>query len=590
MTHKKPLIVLIVVAFIMLLLLATPFFVAWNLLDGKWPAVPVSFSDDLYYYARIREVIDGKFFLGNPYFLEHSHEIPPAFFVADWLAAIPLMIGIPLLPAAAGNFVLWSMIFFLISYLLCRQVSATPRSALAGSIMAYALSYTLILRPVSMQIIFPFFLLFLFSYARWLEKPFQKNRIILLTSSFAFSFYLYTYFWQITTGIMALSLLYFLMTKRISEACRLLLVLVGGVFLAIPMIIFIVGAWAHPFFWESMVRIGLVYTHVPTAETFYSGQWIVAVLMLWWASLRWIPSLRADVMYRQSFLFFSLSGLAMIGVSASNLITGKELETAQHVARFIGIWLGIAYIRWCSIFFSQGYSGVRFVPMKKLFLLACLLAWSTVGIGTYLENVSVLFPSLDHRRTAQENQTFFPPLHWLEQQESVPHVVWTHPGSRIDTFVPILTKHYVLFSNPGILHLLSSDEAEERYLISRYFSSLSVADIERDTREYAGVGFSHHQYKTHNRKVRLCRLLRLSLVGVACGEYHDAVTHAGKFYFEQLSERYRNDIIPQIEKKLTQYHVTYIIFDASSTIPFAPEALSNTRLEYDDGRFRIYRR
>src|SRR3989344_147647 len=76
----------------------------------EWRGVPPVYTDEEYYYARIKEVKDGRPFLGNPYFYEHRDDLAPTFFITDWMAAIPLVAGLDLPKTLAVNFFVWSVL------------------------------------------------------------------------------------------------------------------------------------------------------------------------------------------------------------------------------------------------------------------------------------------------------------------------------------------------------------------------------------------------------------------------------------------------------------------------------------------------
>ena len=132
---------------------------------GQAPVIPTAaFNIADYYYERMQEVVDGHPFLGNPYFIEHKDDMPPAFFLADWFAAIPLLLGVSLMHTALLDFLLWSYIFLFLVYVLFRALDITGRWSLVGSILAFLSVYMHMIRPVSMQVIYPFFLLFLIAF------------------------------------------------------------------------------------------------------------------------------------------------------------------------------------------------------------------------------------------------------------------------------------------------------------------------------------------------------------------------------------------------------------------------------------------
>src|SRR3989344_4737718 len=77
---------------------------------SSWAGVVPSFvNDDLYYYARMNNITNGYPFIGNPYYFEHRQEISPAFFVSDWIATIPMKLGVSFILTISFNFIFWSI-------------------------------------------------------------------------------------------------------------------------------------------------------------------------------------------------------------------------------------------------------------------------------------------------------------------------------------------------------------------------------------------------------------------------------------------------------------------------------------------------
>jgi len=113
-----PLVVLLLVVFVLSLI---PTIETRVIAGSSWRGVPPALvSDSLYYYARAKEVFDGFPFIGNPYFLEYQKTISPSFFVPDWLYALPLLVGAPLVATIAFNFTLWSLVFAILTYFIFR--------------------------------------------------------------------------------------------------------------------------------------------------------------------------------------------------------------------------------------------------------------------------------------------------------------------------------------------------------------------------------------------------------------------------------------------------------------------------------------
>ena len=333
-----------------------------------------------------------------------------------------------------------------------------------------------------------------------------------------------------------------------------------------------------------MARIGLVNTHLPTALSVYDSGMIISLLLLWALFFIWLPSLKDDGEYKNAFSFVSIIGISLIVVLFSNVITGKELEISNHIERFVTIWISIALL--LHVWFVMKYkSEVYAVRWYKRGSIAFLFALSS---AVFLHFLISDFAVRDILQTdVVSPQVYADTLNWLNSNAPKESVIWSNGG--IGFYMPIFTSNFQLFNAAGGLHLMSSKELEERYLVSHYFDNLEFSDIERDFREYAGVGNSIHQYKTFNRKVKICKLLHLSVLGVDCGQETDAVSFKGEKYFADLYNQYKNTIQPNILGELKKFNVTYIVKDNESGNAFAPEKISHTRLLWENSRFKIYR-
>jgi len=547
---------------------------------GESPTLPVGLLNDTdYYYDRMHEIIDGYPFLGNPYFYEHRNDPPPAFVGADWLAAVPLFLGIPLMQVIYLNIFGWSLIFLLIAYALVRAWDGTPMVALSGAILAYCSSYSLMLRPVSMQVVFPFFLFFLLGYLLWLRVPEGRAQQILFGLSAALAATLYTYAWQIIFVVFVLTAVAYAILRR--DAMQFL-VLPTSIFVVIlaPSIVMTIVQTNHPLYAETLARIGLIKTHLPILLGF-----VIPIVPLSVAVLAFI--IRPRIPFRKwiqepVIMFFALTAIAITGVMLSNIITGLDLELPQHVERFIIVWFALVtvYLAPQACLFLRTRTRTVIVSVLVLVISVAHLHYQkAAGIG-------VLFTSFDVAQM-RAIQKYDAPLSWLREHEKEPSVIWVDPESRLLHYVTITTPHYVLFHKGGGLHIVSDNEMEDRYLVSHYFS-LTEDQLIADYQQYGGTGNAIHPYKTHNRKVRLCTLLHLDVLGYACGTVTDMVTFKGPEYFDDLFARYQNDIRPNIAQKLAEYHVRYIVADRFSKSSFTPEKLSRTSVMFDDGNFIIY--
>ena len=538
-----------------------------------------------YYMARLHEIKDGNIFLGNPYFIEHSQEMAPAFFVADWIAYLPALFGLSLSYSAVFNLFFWAIIFLLLSFYIFIKLGIEKNISALGGILVYLLGYNLIIDPVSMQTIYPFYLLVFLAFYLWLENTASGQKQLFLIFSLTACFYIYTYLWQIALTACFLFLIYFFLAKRKKELVILLKILAAVFFLSTPLFIYTYNQVTHPLYWETMRRIGLVNTHWPTAEAFYSGKWVLLSLALWLWPKFLNKNLASSGRYGLLSTYFSLTGLSLFIVSLSNVITGKDLELAQHIVRFIKVWLGFSLIAFIYFIFENfSYFKLSKIEFKKQIVAWILLAMVIFGAAGYSA-----WPRLnEYSSQLESDKQIHSALAWLEKEEAKPVVVMADYKSEMNKDIPILTKHYVLFSAAGILHLLSDEEAEERYLLNGVINNISLNDIKNDYPLFAGNGNAVHPYKTHNRRVKICKIFYLNMLNYDCGRLTDAVSFKGESYFSGLYDQYRKEITPNIYQELKKFKVLYILIDKADIMNLG--VLENRIKEvYQNQKFIIYK-
>ncbi len=575
----------IILTLVVLILTSLPaVFTAFEIHPGKF-SVPVGpYGEGDYYYDRIKEIKDGHPFIGNPYFFEHREEIAPAFFLADWIAAVPTLVGLPLLPATMINFFIWSLITTLVIFLIFKKIGISDNWSVFGSILCYASVYVFMIRPVSMQIVFPFFFLFLLALFYWLDSPSGKKNILFLSITAAISAYLYSYTAQIILILYVVFAVYFWFIKdqnRLRE-----LAISGGYFglMIIPFVLFTVRQMSHPFYFETMKRIGLMDTHIPIALFFISGFFVVSGII---CSLIFWFNRKKESKVQGVLPFFALFGFVLIGLSGSNIITGKELENAQHFERYMIPWLLMTTIILLWLVFREK----KWQDLKKsakvffvLFFLVVIFAdiryfFTHSPVSSLKSNPKVL-------EDWRDAQMFKKPLEWIDDKEKDPVVIWTEPVNRLNSYVAMLSRHYSLFNMGGILHIVSDEESTERFMVAHYFD-LTEDILKKDFKIYAGTGNAIHPYMTHNRKTKICRAT-FGRFWAICGEEKDAVSFTGQEYFERLYEKFNNEIKPDIDKYLLKYNVSYALRDKIAGTDFQPGELEGWIKVYDDGRFEIY--
>jgi len=420
------------------------------LAGSSWQGIlPEYTNDGLYYYARMSDVGQGNFFLGNPYFLEHRGEYAPAFFVADWLASWPLLLGLSLSWTVFINYLIWPLFLFFALLFLFEELGLSRLISIGGSLVGYLSVHELMSRPVIMQVIFPFFILFLMVLLRYFKNPKQKKLIVPFVLVYAFSFYLYSYLWQISVLSIFFLLIWLVLEKKWSDFRSLVLINFLTFIFVWPVIIYTYWQITSPYFLETMSRLGLVKTHLPTSLAILDCLLVVVSELLLFLTLYWCRS--DDKNSAKTIVpFFIVSGLALTGADLSNLITGQEMEIANHIGRFITIWLVIILV-YLGIFLKNNYTDLFKLPkVKKIFIFSLL----GVIIIMLISPIKNFLPSLINRVTDQnraeikELQNIAGPLVWLKENTKSNSVVWIN--KKTSHYVPIYAHRHVLFSSGGL--------------------------------------------------------------------------------------------------------------------------------------------
>src|SRR3989344_92525 len=426
----------------------------------NWQGVlPKGTTDSLYYYARIKEVVDGHPLNGNPYVYEYRDTFAPAFFIPDIVSAIPMLIGFPFSIGVLLNVFVWSFIFLLLSFNLFRLLKFPKNWALLWSVILYISSYSFMLRPTIMQLIYPLFLAFLIAFVRFLEEPTERKRAVWLSIIAASTFYFYTYLAYIALLSLILAFFWYLYTKRYKELKALTRV---GLLSALFLIPFGIYTWIQISglsYLETLTRIGLVYTRIPTIEAYFYGRWIVIGLVVAWL----LPN-------RHKVFWFS-TGLGLLFSILLNVFTGAELLLGVHIGRFIILWmvliLGELSYEWYS---------------RRSLLPAIFLLVLSLGVARNVSRGLDFFCFDNRGEKTADVQVYAAPLSWLEENVSEESVV--QANELISEYIPIITQHYPVYFHGAALHNISTKELEERQLSPEKFNAkYLIIDRDRDDKK-----------------------------------------------------------------------------------------------------------
>jgi hypothetical protein len=525
----------------------------------------------------MHEVADGHPFVGNPYAFEERGVLSPAFFLPDWLTALPLLAGVPLIFTILINIFIWSFLFLAFAYAFLRELAFSRSWALAWSVAAYLAAYSFMLRPTIMQVVYPALLLFLLTLIRYLKEP-GKRRALLLALTASLTFYVYTFLAYVTLLTLALTFVWYALQKKWQIVAGLLWCALASAVLLIPFGVYTLMQMHDPNYGATLVRIGLVYTHVPAIEAYYYGRWVVMVVAIF-ALTGWLTR-RDTTREDPAKVLWVATGVAICIALVLNLFTGVELTLAVHIGRIAIPWqplaLGAAFYAWWRV------RGFRRGQQFTYALITLALIGLTLGTVTSIKR-GALFTGFDTRgESTAQVQSYAAPLAWLDKNMPEQSVIWSN--DTLAMYVPVMTRQYPLFSPGAVLHSISDVELVERYLLARSLApAMTEEQAKHDFDLYAGAGPHDLQALAVNESADLCHMVsRIS--PRTCPARTDGITMKGDAYFARIvasSTVVRNER----DALLAKYHVAYVLIDRQKDGDWVTPTSEPL---YDDGRFVIW--
>ncbi|MEK7602508.1 MAG: hypothetical protein AAB472_03420 [Patescibacteria group bacterium] len=560
------------------------------ILGEDYKDVPVAFTDAAMYQAHVAHVGRGHLSDGNPYLLEHAHEPALVIFLGDYLHALPLFVGVPLVPTLFLNLLVFSLLFAISFYLLFLRLGVGRNKSALGVALLYLLFFSHIDRPSNMQPFLPLLALFYIGLLGMLEAP-TKRSIALVATTLGAMFYFYSYLWQSFVISLGLLFLYALVRKQKERVKGTVLAGSSGVLIGLPSLFYILWlSHTSPYFWESIGRYGLVETHLPMMEALYSGGWVWFALCLLSILLWRVKVLRNDSFFTRLSVFFFVSGFGLWFMQVSNVLTGKLLENAQHMVYFIAAWLILFVFAMGARLYDFRHLLTRRLQALVFFSLLLLTLVSLNNLYRYYVLNYIRDPLTarltDIWRTQQLSQA---PLAYIDAHETDPVVIWEDPHDMSTWDTPVLSRDYVLFATPAMWHLVPDGELVERFLVAEYFATPTEESLKKDVDLYLGRQWAFHKAKTIERRIKLCRILHhLTNPSYDCGTVPSSVDVIGEERFVEWERKFTSDIKPHILDYLAKYHVSYILKDVLSHPEYQPEKLGAKKV-YEDGRFELWK-
>lgn len=530
-------------------MLVVPFAIFHYQHNGDDSVIYPYFSDNEYFYvSRIQEVLDGHPFIGNAYFVEHKAGLPQQVFLAEFLLALPLKLFH--LSAYDGR-MLWSgplgVAIFLLTYVLFYLTSKNKLVSLGVTIsLICGMWFKLIERPVSPQFNIIFLLSCLIFLWKMVEEP-GRRWWVFAGLNLGFLFYIYPYYWNylvITLGILfALSLL----SKRSDQASAVFRVLLVAGFVSLPYWYLTWQASQLAEYIETLIRIGMVYSHFPSGIKVVIGSFAgLGVLMIFG---------KEEVRARTPHILFCIALLlgSIVAVN-QHVITGQNFQFSNHFNQTTTIALAITALYVLRRFWNISVS-------KTIFTLGVIA-------GVYGSMLFIVETRAFVHKVA--SQRYAPTLHWLQKQTPRDSVVFA--DAELSEMIPAFTHNNVYHAPSSVLFFIPDRELVERYLINNYFENVDENKVHDDINLMYGTGFATRLSHVNQRDyARL--LLGLSI--------KRQVYIPKEIILGVLDEMQRIHKLP-FEQAIKTYRVEYLVWDREKYPAWKIAQQPFLHLEFED--------
>ena len=531
----------VILALILGVLMVLPFFYFETKLGKDFKGIlPEIVNDENFYYARIKDVIDGHQFLGNAYLLEHKDELPQSISLAEYLLAQPLKlfhIGVQR-GHLIYNFFL-PLLAFILGYIALYLITRSKLKAIIfSSFLFFGLYLFAFIRPVSPQFNFIFWLAQFILLWRLLENPGSKRLLFLNILNFGLLFYIYPYYWTfylIFFGI--LIAVYFWKNREL--ALKITAIVAGGLILAMPYFYFNYLSSQLSYYTETLARLGMIYSRFPSG--FRIIFWSALVLMVFGWFL-W----KKIIHFNTKTIFFISGILASIIAVNQHLVTGHNIEFSSHYSMGAIFFLvfALAYLvsRYNANTRMYANDTNKFLYLK-LILTIIVLAVVTNGLYKYSNQA---FAVSEEGVYIQNYTSVF---EWLNKNTAKDSVVYANPD--LSGLVPVYTANNIFYVREANLFFISDTEVLDRFILNNFFEDFNKDFIIENVRSIYGVRY----IDAYGHAVQGNKLRRFLNIEPEPEIYlpEDAIQKA----LSRAKKLQSGDFI----KELKQFRIDYLIWD-----------------------------
>ncbi|MCX6701649.1 MAG: hypothetical protein NTX96_00425 [Candidatus Zambryskibacteria bacterium] len=323
----------------------------------------------------------------------------------------------------------------LLSYLILFVLTKSKKWSLLGTALLHLGLFGLgFLRLPPPGLVFVFWLTTLLFFLLFINK--NENKYAVASAiSFGFLFNLYPYYWTFYVVVFAvfifLSLIFRL--KDVSYK-KYFLIFCGGMFVAIPYFISLWQSSKLPGYNESLIRLGMIFTHFPSGIDSVLVASIVVVIFI-------ILYFKKYVTINQQNIFLFSGVLSAIIIVNQHLITGKNIEFSSHYMLGNMFWCAFVVIYLLSLWLKDKSQKIQ----KWILILVVVVVSFISAQGT----VAIVKQQVSYGPADIYIQNYAPIFKWLNNNAKLDEVVCANDDISNSKYLFIQLFRFVFYDKRG---------------------------------------------------------------------------------------------------------------------------------------------
>jgi hypothetical protein len=544
-SHKAVIISALFIVFLINLPMITSFH---NYGTKNFKGIYPMFSDDEdYYWAKVREVYDGHQTLSNIYYQEHKDGPFMNSILVEWLMGnISKSFGVPIPYLFIMSDVIFPFAMVVLLYVLLFGITKSKSISFLFSLFYCFIEIPKLARPINLQLCLPMFVLGLYFVWKYFSLDSDKYKKAYLLNSmvgivFGLLLFMYPYLWTSLFAIYLLVIAYqlFIAKEYLQTIKSFLFFLISALPFSIIYLINSLKASASPYYSETILRMGAIFTHWPGA---FSNVGLLSI------TLATLLIIRKHVESKKIFSFVAISLLALIILNWQNVITGQYILFSTHYVQtvFLIIVIGIAVI------VRSGLSELIKKRVNLKILLALIISFSLLSYLFYVQHeyVRQVISYGESKDEMANLQNMAPIFEWLEKETLTDSTIVLYDD--YDRFYPIYTHNNLFQKSYAGVFLMSDLEVESRWAIQNIFENKITPDFVKEYHMGIWVQEKIEGYQLYQNRRRIIKKLTGITIPPAVQFDDQEINEVIKIYQKKKNSGY--------SKAFKTYKADYLIF------------------------------